>query len=157
MNKEHNYRVSVQWTGNKGTGTSGYREYERSHLINVENKVVIEASSDPAFRGDASKYNPEELFLASVSSCHMLWYLHFCSVNGIVVTGYEDNASGIMSEAANGSGRFTSITLHPVVTIQIAAHIEKAIALHKEANAFCFIAKSLNFEVAHDPVCKISS
>ncbi|WP_426276615.1 OsmC family protein [Chryseobacterium sp. S-02] len=148
---KHNYKTIIQWTGNKGTGTSNYRDYERSHTISVENKPVIEASSDPAFRGDKTKYNPEEMLLSSLSSCHMLWYLHFCSEAGIIVTDYVDHATGIMEETSNGSGHFTEVILHPTITITDENKIEKAKELHTKANEFCFIANSVNFPVKHIP------
>ncbi|MPS65048.1 MAG: peroxiredoxin [Chryseobacterium sp.] len=149
--KHHHYKTSIEWTGNKGSGTSNYRDYERSHTISVENKPVIEGSSDPAFRGDKTKYNPEEMLLSSLSSCHMLWYLHFCSEAGIIVTGYIDNAIGTMEETANGSGHFTEAILNPVVTITDEKQIKKAEELHEKANQFCFIANSVNFPVKHIP------
>lgn len=147
--KHHHYKTTIEWTGNKGSGTNNYRDYERSHTISVENKPTIEGSSDPAFRGDKTKYNPEEMLLSSLSSCHMLWYLHFCSEAGIIVTAYIDNATGIMEEGSNGSGRFTEVVLRPVVTITNETQIEKAKELHTKANEFCFIANSVNFPVKH--------
>lgn len=151
MSKEHHYKTTVQWTGNKGSGTSSYRSYERSHTISVDNKPVIEGSSDPAFRGDKTKYNPEELLLASLSSCHMLWYLHFCSEEGVIVMEYTDNATGIMTENPDGSGHFKKVTLHPEVIVTEKSMIKKAKELHHKANQFCFIAKSMNFPVDHIP------
>lgn len=156
MGKEHHYKTNIEWTGNNGEGTSGYRSYERSHRIWVAGKLPIEASSDPAFRGDGTKYNPEDLLLASVSSCHMLWYLHLCADNGIVVTAYKDEATGLMIESPDG-GKFTEITLHPVVTITDRSKIEKANELHRLANKYCFVANSLNFPVKHEPVCMVVS
>src|SRR5437868_2704219 len=117
MNKQHNYSLTVKWTGNTGTGTSNYKAFERSHSILIDNKTEILGSSDPAFRGDKTKHNPEELLLASVSSCHMLWYLHLCAEAGVIVTDYIDNATGTMMETSNGGGKFTEITLHPMVAI----------------------------------------
>ncbi|EFK36669.1 peroxiredoxin, SACOL1771 subfamily [Chryseobacterium gleum] len=155
--KNHHYKTTIHWTGNKGTGTSGYRDYERSHTISAENKAMIEGSSDPAFRGDRTKYNPEEMLLSSLSSCHMLWYLHFCSEAGIIVTEYTDEASGIMAETANGSGHFTEVTLHPKVTVAEASMIEKAEQLHHKANEYCFIANSVNFPVKHIPAILVKS
>ncbi len=152
MNKEHHYKTTIEWTGNQGTGTDNYRNYERSHTISVENKPIIEGSSDPAFRGDKTKHNPEDMLLSSLSSCHMLWYLHFCSVEGVIVTAYTDNATGIMVEETNGSGHFSEVTLNPTVTVSDENMIEKAKELHHKANEFCFIAKSVNFPVKHIPV-----
>ena len=153
MNGQHNYKLTVKWTGNNGTGTSNYKEFERSHSILVDDKVEILGSSDPAFRGDKTKHNPEDLLVASVSACHMLWYLHLCAVAGVIVTAYIDNATGIMIETANGSGKFTEVTLNPTVTITDISMTEKANELHKKANELCFIANSLNFPVYHKPTC----
>jgi organic hydroperoxide reductase OsmC/OhrA len=153
--KEHNYSVNIQWTGNKGTGTSGYAAYDRSHFIQAKEKQPILSSSDPAFRGDPTKYNPEELLVASVSSCHMLWYLHLCADAGIVVTDYIDEATGTMVEDENGGGRFAEIILHPHVTITDLAMIDKANQLHEKAHQHCFIANSCNFPIKHKAVFKV--
>ena len=155
MNTQHNYKLAVKWTGNQGSGTSNYNEFERSYAIQIENKVVIHGSSDPEFRGDRTKHNPEELLLAATSSCHMLWYLHFCSENKIIVVDYIDNATAILQETENGNGKFSSITLNPIVTVTEKAMIEQATELHKKANEFCFVANSLNFKVEHQPVINV--
>lgn len=153
MKKQHNYIATVKWTGNKGKGTSNYREFERSHIVSIDSKPDILCSSDSAFRGDKTKYNPEELLVASLSSCHMLWYLHLCSEAGIIVTDYIDNATGTMIETSNGGGRFTEVVLNPIVMVNESSMIEKANELHKKANALCFIANSVNFEVEHNSTC----
>ena len=157
MNGQHQYQLTIQWTGNKGTGTSNYRAYERSHEIIAGNKAPIPASSDPAFRGDKTRYNPEELLVASLSSCHMLWYLHLCSEAGVIVTDYKDNATGIMIETANGGGYFKEVMLNPVVIVTDKSMVEKANALHAKANELCFIASSVNFKVSHNPICKLTA
>lgn len=154
MNKQHHYSLTINWTGNTGAGTAGYKSYEREHIIRAEKKPLIPASSDPAFRGDQTRYNPEELLVASVSSCHMLWYLHLCSDAGVVVTNYEDRATGTMEETPEGGGKFTRIVLHPEVTVQKPEMIANALKLHKRANQLCFIANSVAFEIVHEPVCK---
>lgn len=151
--KKHHYKTTMNWTGNTGEGTKDYKSYERSYTITVNGKPEIQGSSDPAFRGDRTKYNPEEMLVASLSSCHMLWYLHLCSEAGIIVLDYVDIAEGEMSEEANGSGRFISVTLNPSVIVKESAMIERANALHKKANEMCFIANSCNFPVHHNPVC----
>lgn len=151
MTKEHHYNSTITWTGNKGLGTLNYKSYERSYQIIVEGKPVIEGSSDPSFLGEIEKHNPEELLLASVSSCHMLWYLHLCSVNNIQVLSYSDKAKGKMIENKDGSGRFTEISLHPTIIIQSNNNIELANSLHHEANKKCFIANTLNIPVLHFP------
>lgn len=150
--KDHHYKVKVEWTGNEGQGTQNYRSYSRNHLISADGKAVqIPASSDPSFRGDPSRYNPEELFLASLSACHMLWFLHLCSVNNIIVTAYLDQASGIMEEAKDGSGKFREVSLHPKITVEKEEMIAPSLKLHHEANRLCFIANSCNFPVKHEP------
>ncbi len=154
--KSHNYQATITWTGNTGSGTSSYRHYERSHTIQVEGKPIIDSSSDPSFRGDRSKYNPEELFLASLSSCHMLWFLHLCSVEGIIVTGYKDEASGIMTEEKDGRGKFTSVTLHPLVTVLEERMRAKLDSIHHEANKKCFIANSCNFPILHQAQSRVA-
>ncbi len=155
MNRQHIYKLSVQWTGNTGNGTCDYKDYERSYSIIIDNKVEINGSSDAAFRGDKTKHNPEELLLASISSCHMLWYLHLCALHGVIVSNYIDNATGTMMETENGGGKFTEATLHPIITIADVLMKEKAQELHKKANELCFIANSLNFPVYHKPAYKI--
>jgi organic hydroperoxide reductase OsmC/OhrA len=156
MKKLHHYYTAVKWTGNTGFGTSDYRNYERSHSIMVTDKEEILGSSDPAFRGDKTKHNPEELLLASLSSCHMLWYLHLCAEAGVVVVDYIDHATGVMIETANGGGYFKEVTLQPCVTVSDETMMEKANELHKKANEFCFIANSVNFPVLHKPTCLIA-
>ncbi|MXV52355.1 OsmC family peroxiredoxin [Pedobacter sp. HMF7647] len=153
MTKQHEYKTTVKWTGNKGEGTVNYRTYERSHTVSIINKADILCSSDPSFRGDPTRYNPEELLVASLSSCHMLWYLHLCSEAGVIVTAYEDNATGIMLETANGGGHFKQVILHPHVTVKDQSMKNKANELHHQANKLCFIANSCNFPVKHEPVC----
>jgi organic hydroperoxide reductase OsmC/OhrA len=149
--KTHRYHLTLQWTGNKGTGTSAYKEYSRSYFIDKENKPKIMGSSDPAFLGDPTAYNPEELFLSSLSSCHMLWYLHLCAEQGIQVMSYRDEPEGFMVENENGSGAFTSVVLKPFVQILKEDQISLAVELHQKAAEFCFIANSVNFKVEHRP------
>jgi organic hydroperoxide reductase OsmC/OhrA len=149
--KTHHYQLNLQWTGNKGSGTSGYRDYSRSHVIQKENKPEILGSSDPSFLGDPSHYNPEELFLSSLSSCHMLWYLHLCAVQGIQVMSYTDIPEGFMEENENGSGAFTSVILKPNVQIINEDQHDLAQKLHQTASEYCFIANSVNFKVRHEP------
>lgn len=154
MKAKHNYSLEIKWTGNKGQGTKNYTSYERSHTISTNHKKDILGSSDPSFRGDNSKHNPEELFIASLSSCHMLWYLHLCSTEGIVVTDYKDNATGTMIENEDGSGQFAEVVLSPTVIVLNESMIKKAQKLHDKANKLCFIANSCNFPIIHNPICK---
>ena len=155
MSKTHTYTLLTKWTGNKGTGTNDYRSYERSHSIFIENKPELLCSSDIPFHGDGSKHNPEDMLLSSLSSCHMLWYLHLCADAGVIVLNYEDHATGTMTEVPNGGGHFTEVILNPIVTVTETSMIEKANQLHDKAHEKCFIANSVNFPVKHTPVCKI--
>lgn len=155
MDKLHQYNLKIEWTGNHGTGTSQYRAYSRNHIISASGKTEIPASSDPSFRGEKSRYNPEELLVASLSSCHMLWYLHLCSEAGVVVTGYTDHATGTMAETTNGGGHFKEVLLAPAVTVAESSMIAKANELHHKANELCFIANSVNFPVKHEPTCSV--
>ncbi|HEY5326608.1 MAG TPA: OsmC family protein [Mucilaginibacter sp.] len=150
----HHYKATITWTGNSGNGTSSYRGYDRSHSISVNGKPVIPGSSDPAFMGNAAKYNPEELLVASISACHMLWYLHLCAVEGVVVVDYVDEATGTMVEMPDGSGHFTGVVLYPKVTVSEKSMLDKANELHHKANKLCFIANSCNFPILHKPTCE---
>lgn len=155
--KEHSYEVHIDWTGNQGDGTKSYKSYKRDFTVICAGKPPVPGSSDPAFRGDRSRYNPEELLVASVSSCHMLWYLHLCAVNGIAVLAYEDHATGKMEEIADGSGAFTSVRLSPRVTISAGDDTQKAEALHHEAHRLCYIARSVSFPVECVPSTVVSA
>jgi len=154
--KLHTYTAQVTWTGDLGSGTSGYRAYERSHEVSAEGRPPIPGSSDPAFRGDPARWNPEQLLLASISQCHLLWYLHFCAVNGVVVTAYVDDPVGTMAETAEG-GHFTEAVLHPRIEVAEASMAERAVALHEDAHRACFIANSVNFPVRHEPTVSVRS
>jgi organic hydroperoxide reductase OsmC/OhrA len=149
MNLDHNYSVAVQWTGNRGTGTSSYRAYGRDHVITAGDGRSLLGSSDPVFHGDADRWNPEELLLAALSQCHLLSYLHVAASHGVVVVDYTDSAIGTMRTNRDGGGKFTSVTLRPVVTI---AGGDETLAreLHEEASTKCFIASSMNFPVGHE-------
>jgi organic hydroperoxide reductase OsmC/OhrA len=147
MTKEHRYTATTVWSG----ATTGYETFSRAHEIQTPGKPSIAASSDTAFRGDADRLNPEDMLVAALSSCHMLWYLHLCAVKGVVVTHYEDTAEGIMVEEP-GSGRFTEVTLRPVVKITADSDPALAKSLHERAHHECFIANSVNFPVKCAPV-----
>ena len=150
MKAEH-YTLTVTWTGNTGTGTSSYAAFERSVEVNAEGKPAIPGSADPAFRGAVERWNPEQLLVASLSQCHMLWYLVLCAKEGIVATHYVDHATGTLVETPDGSGHFEEVTLHPQVTIASAQHIDRATELHARAHDMCFVANSVNFDVRTEP------
>ncbi len=148
----------MTWTGNTGSGTSSYRAYSRDHTIeSPDKKTSIAGSSDPHFRGDGGRYNPEELLVASLSACHMLSYLHVCAINDVVVLDYVDYAEGEMEEAEDGSGRMTRVILRPRVTVSSSSDAARAQSLHDEAHRLCFIANSVNFPVAHEPSVQLVS
>lgn len=153
-NRTHRYEVELTWTGNTGSGTSGYRDYARDHEVtgvDDSGKPVIQGSADPSFRGSPQRWNPEELLVVSLSQCHMLWYLALCAKEGITVTAYRDRPEGTMSENAEGGGAFTDVTLRPEVTIAEPDRVEDATELHHEAHRLCFIANSVNFPVTATP------
>ncbi len=151
MDRTHHYEVATTWTGNRGEGTTGYRTFDRSYDSSAVGRPTLHGSSDPAFRGDPERWNPELLLVAALSQCHLLWYLHLCAEAGVVVTGYRDKAHATMVEDAAG-GRFTEVVLRPVVTVADAGSVERARALHADASTRCFIASSVNFPVRHEPV-----
>lgn len=151
MPKPHTYSLTMTWTGNHGEGTKSYRGYSRDHVYSAEGKPDLVGSSDPAFRGDPSRYNPEELLVASVSSCHMLWYLHLCASNGIVVTGYRDQPLGTMEEQESGAGAFSRIVLRPLARLASGSDVERARQLHEDAHRYCFIANSVRFPIEVEP------
>ncbi|MGV9195060.1 OsmC family protein [Microbacterium sp. MC2] len=153
---EHHYRLRSTWTGNRGSGTTGYRDYDRSVTLSVDGKPDIAASSDKPFRGDPSRWNPEDLLLAALSQCHLLAYLHACVTAGVVVVSYHDDATGIMVEDGRGGGAFTEVTLRPQVEVADPAMVDAAVAAHAQANAWCFIANSVNFPVRHEPVVTVA-
>lgn len=154
--RQHSYSTRTEWTGNLGEGTASYRAYSRDHVISAAGRPTLEGSSDPAFRGDASRWNPEDLLIGSLSSCHMLWYLHLCAQAKITVLAYHDNAVGTMVEDPGGGGRFCGAVLRPVATLAAGSDAALATALHEEAHRLCFIANSLNFPVSIEPVVLVS-
>lgn len=153
MENDHHYILQVKWTGNSGAGTRDYKSYERSLTISAEGKPTLQGSADPAFRGDVHAWNPEELLLGALSSCHMLSYLHLCAIAGIVVRSYSDDAQGTMS-LTGGVGKFIKATLSPTIVISDANAIELARDLHEKAHKACFIANSINFKVECKPLIK---
>ena len=154
LDTKHTYELAITWTGNTGSGTSSHRAYSRDHELSALGAPVIAASADPAFRGDPARWNPEQLFVASIAQCHMLWYLSLAAAEGIVVTAYEDHPTGLMTEEPGGAGQFTRVTLHPVVTITPDSDAARAEALHHRVGDYCFIARSVKTPVYHDVTVK---
>lgn len=157
MNLEHHYSVELEWTGNRGTGTSDYRAYGRDHVLTAEGKHDIAGSSDRTFHGDADRWNPEEMLLSALSQCHLLSYLHVAASRGVVVTMYTDTPVGTMTQTPDGGGHFTEVTLRPVVTVASADMVDAARNAHHEASLKCFIAASVNFPVLHEPEIRVQS
>lgn len=149
---QHNYQIAIEWTGNRGTGTNTYRGYGRDHIIRADGLPDIAGTADPTFHGDKDRWNPEQLLLAALSQCHMLSYLHVAVTHGVVITGYRDQASGTLRLNRDNSGEFTQVVLRPQVSLADDSQRELADSLHQQANRVCFIARSVNFPVLHEPV-----
>ena len=157
MKLEHHYALEVEWLGNRGTGTSGYRDYGRQVVVRSAGKHDIEGSSDKPFHGDADRWNPEEFLLAGLAQCHLLSYLHVAVLRGVVVTGYVDSAVGTMRQTPDGGGHFTEVTLRPVVTVASDDMVDAARQAHAEAREKCFIANSVNFPVHHEATIQVAA
>jgi organic hydroperoxide reductase OsmC/OhrA len=155
MVHEHTYKLTAEWTGNKGEGTKNVRTYDRSHTVSIQGKPELFLTTDNAAVGDKSKLNPEDLLVSALSSCHLLSYLYLCSMEGIVVTSYTDHATGIMIEEASGAGSFKEVTLNPIFSVTDESMVERAIELHHKAHEICYIANSVNFEVKCNPSCNV--
>lgn len=155
---EHRYRLQLEWTGNQGSGTSNYRAYGRDHIVRAEHKPPLLGSADAAFRGDPARWTPEELLVAAVAQCHLLWYLHLCASQGVIVTSYRDDPIGLMVEDVDvGSphglrgGAFRSVTLRPTVEVADSSMLDAALLLHGEVEPLCFIARSVRFPIYRQP------
>ena len=153
--KPHRYQLTLAWEGNSGTGTSDYATYGRQYRVTIVGKPDLVGSADPLFRGDAALHNPEDLLVASLSSCHMLSYLALCARSRIAVLAYQDNAEGTLVFRADGGGSFQEVMLRPHVLVAAGTDLARATALHEKAGEQCFIAASCNFPVRHEPVVKI--
>ncbi|MEJ6490420.1 OsmC family protein [Leucobacter sp. USCH14] len=156
MKDLHEYRIGIEWTGNRGTGTSGYRAYGRELLIRAAGKAALEGSADPTFHGDRDRWNPEELLVSALAQCHMLSYLHMAVRAGVVVTAYTDDAIGVMRQRGVG-GAFEEVVLRPRVTVAEAQMVDAARAAHADASDACFIANSVNFPVRHEPEIMVAA
>ena len=148
---EHHYELAVEWTGDRGSGTRSYVGYGRDHIIVGEGLPKIRGSADPGFRGEDSRWNPEQLLVASLSQCHMLWYLHLSAEAGVVVLEYVDRPLGTMVTGPDGAGEFTDVLLRPSVVVANPEQVDRAQTLHARANQMCFIARSVSFPVRHEP------
>jgi len=156
MNREHHYKARLVWDGNRGQGTPNYTSYGREYRVLIGGKPELRGSADASFRGDAATHNPEDLFVAAISSCHMLSYLALCAREGLSVVAYEDEAGGIMREDGKGGGRFEEVVLHPRVTIRSASLRDRALELHERAHETCFIANSCSVPIHHEAIVEIA-
>jgi organic hydroperoxide reductase OsmC/OhrA len=150
----HTYETVVTWSGNRGTGTSGPRDYGRESEITADGPAPLTGGADPMFRGDREQWNPEQLLVAALAQCHMLAYLHLCAVSGVVVTAYADRPRGTLVTGGPG-GRFTEVVLAPAVTVAEPGMAGDARRLHDDAHRACFIANSVNFSVRHVPTIAV--
>lgn len=157
MAKTHEYTACLTWSGNLGTGTSTYAGYGRDYTVAIEGKPEMRGSADPMFRGSADLHNPEDLFIASISACHMLTYLALCARKGISVVAYKDDARGTVGFTSDGGGKFQDVTLNPLVTIANGEKESLAIALHDEAHKLCFVAQSCSAPIRHNAIVKVVS
>jgi organic hydroperoxide reductase OsmC/OhrA len=151
MGTPHHYELGVRWTGNRGEGTASVRSFGRDHEVSADGLPTLLGSADPAFRGDPARWNPEQFLLASLAQCHLLTYLWLAAQAGVVVTAYDDHPTGTMVAEADGSGRFREVTLRPHVTITADGDVELARRLHDRVGDYCFIARSINFTLHHEP------
>ncbi|WP_029271463.1 OsmC family protein [Flavobacterium sp. KJJ] len=154
MNHQHIFKAQLNWTSKKEESASKF--YSKTHQIKIEGKPVLNVSAAKAFKGDPELYNPEDLLLSSLVSCHMMSYLYVCSQNGIEVLEYSDSAEATLEVSADGSGRFVEVKLYPKVKISNSDQIELALELHQKANQLCFIANSCNFPVLHHASCEVA-
>ncbi|MFQ3173860.1 MAG: organic hydroperoxide reductase OsmC/OhrA [Flavobacterium sp.] len=155
MGFKHLFKAKLNWFLKEKEAVSGSRSDSKNHTIAIEGKAVLCVSAAKAFKGDPTLYNPEDLLLSSIVSCHMMSYLYVCSQNGIEVVSYVDEAEATLEVSVDGSGRFTEVRLYPKVTIRQTEKIAEALSLHKRANQLCFIANSCNFPIVHDPSCEV--
>ena len=153
MEKEHHYKLKVNWYGATDAGNENLRTYDRSHSVSLEGKPELHLTTDDGTVGDQSKLNPEELLVSAVASCHMLSFLYLCSRKKIVITSYEDNATGLLIERSKGKSGIEEVVLNPVFTVADDSMKEKAVEMHHTAHDFCYIANSVNFEIKCNPVC----
>ncbi len=153
MVSNHIFKAELKWTSEQNTHQETKKIYSKSHQIKIEGKPALDVSAAKAFKGDPSLYNPEDLLLSSLVSCHMMSYLYVCSQNGIEVLEYTDNAEATLEVFPDGSGRFVAVRLYPKVKISNSDQIGLALDLHFKANQLCFIANSCNFPVLHEASC----
>lgn len=147
MNKQFDYTLKLKWLGND-SGT--HHRHDRFYEIDIDGKPQLKGSADKPFFGDPGLYNPEDLLLSALSSCHMMSYLYLCRKAGIKVSSYQDDPVGVLKLNNNGEGRFELVTLKPKVVLVDKSQVENAAKLHAQAGKLCFIANSVNFEIRYE-------
>ncbi|AUC82212.1 OsmC family protein [Lacinutrix sp. Bg11-31] len=151
MIQNHTFKAKVNWTINEGGSTRNPRNFSRNHSVTIANKAaLLQMSAAKPFRGDDTLYNPEDLLLSALASCHMMSYLYVCAQNNIEVLSYTDTAEGDLEVKTTGSGSFKRVRLKPIVTIKDTTQKTLALSLHEKANSLCFIANSCNFPISHE-------
>ena len=152
---KHLFKAKLNWNSIPKEVITNTKRYTKTHQIAIDGKEILNVSAAKAFKGDPNLYNPEDLLLSSVVSCHMMSYLYVCSQNDITVVSYQDNAEGTLEVLENGSGRFVEIRLNPSVIIKEKEKIAQALSLHTKASELCFIANSCNFPILHFASCEV--
>jgi organic hydroperoxide reductase OsmC/OhrA len=150
MKKQFRFEVSTQWK-------KGDYKNAKTHLSKIAGKPDLNISAAGEFKGQEDQYNPEDLLLSALSSCHMMSYFYVCQQQGIDIVDYKDNAIGTLELRPDFSGGFTKVQLNPVVTISNPSQERQSIDLHKKAHELCFIANSVNFEISIVPIVAIKS
>lgn len=153
MNNLHTFEVDLSWEKKQLQPNSDNKIYTKNHIIKIVGKPELAVSAAKSFKGDPDLYNPEDLLLSSLVSCHMMSYLYVCAQHKIEILSYSDQAKAILETYPNGSGKIIEVILNPVVLLKDASQINNAINLHVEANKLCFIANSCNFPVKHIAKC----
>lgn len=153
MNHQHTFTANLKWNKTEATNDNSKKIYTKNHIVEIEGKPDLAVSAAKSFKGDPSNYNPEDLLLTSLMSCHMMSYLYVCQLHSIDVISYQDNATAALEIYSDGSGKIIEVILNPIVIIRDNIHVNLAITLHQQANKLCFIANSCNFPVIHHPKC----
>lgn len=148
------YTAEVTWV--RGEQAFVDNKYSRKHLLKFDGGVEVPGSSSPHVvplpYSEAAAIDPEEAFVSSLSSCHMLWFLSMAVKRKFVVDRYHDNAVGVMEKNAEGRWAMTTVTLHPEVTFSGKQPTREELdRMHHEAHEQCFIANSVKTDVRCEP------
>ncbi len=144
------HKATINWTHTGGE--FNFNSYTRNHTWTFANGVTIEGSAAPAYKGDDSKTDPEEAFVASLASCHMLTFLALCTKAKLKVASYTDEAVGHLEKIEGSKLAITRVELHPKITFEGDEPTQdKLDELHHNAHDLCFIANSVTTEVTVQP------